>query len=315
MDDIKKNQHLLNLNPRNPLIILNLRKILKNLSNKCKSDLVVHAHLTWPFYYTVLATIGIKHIKLFYTVHGKDRRRKIPFFWIIERFFYSRYKSVICISEGVMKTLLKWLRFKNSKSIVKIYNGSRIFLQKRNKLSINQLPSLISIGSLNYTKNFSTAILAVSKVRDKIKDYLIIGEGPDRLKLETIIKKNNLNDKVKLLGRLENIEKYLYEADIQIIPSKHEGFSLVSVEGMSVGLSIVASNIEGLREVLDPSNVSVTLVDQPDSEKEWSEKINLAINNLNKLGSEMLSNASRSQAEKFSLNKMANSYLQLYRNY
>ena len=310
--EIGKNYSTLGLNPRNPLIIFSLRKIIKKFLSKSKEDLIIHVHLTWPFFYVVLAVMGLKKIKLFFTVHGKDRRRKIPFFWILEKFFYSRYTRVICISNTVLKSLLDWLRLKNSKKIIKIYNGSRIFNLAERKSLENNLPKLISIGSLNYTKNFSTTILAVSKIRHKIKKYSIIGDGPDKKKLQDIINKENLSNKVKLIGWSDNIEEHLYDADIQIIPSVIEGFGLVAVEGMSTGLPVVASNIDSLKEIIDPSSISITLVNNIFSEIEWSEKIEGTITNLKNLGPKLVSNASRKQIERFSLSKMAENYLDLY---
>ena len=312
--DIGKNQYLLGHNPRNPLVVLKLRKSIKKLLKKSKGELIIHVHLTWPFFYVILAVIGIKNIKLFFTVHGKDKRRKIPLFWIFEKIFYLKYTRIICISDTVLKSLIKWLKLKNQNRVIKIYNGSRIFSLLNRNSTKKSLPSLISVGSLTSTKNFSTTIFAVSRIRDKIKDYIIVGEGPERDKLQKIIDREKLNNKVKLLGWSDNIEKYLHYADIQVIPSKIEGFGLVAVEGMSTGLPIVASNIDSLKELFGNKNISVTLVNEIESEIEWSKKICKAINDLQALGTQKISSSSRYQAEKFSLIRMADNYLDLYNN-
>ena len=114
------------------------------------------------------------------------------------------------------------------------------------------------------------------------------------------------------MGWKSNLKEYFHASDIQVIPSLWEGFGLVAVEGMSTGLPIVASNVDGLVEVINLSNPSVTLVNEPRSENEWATSINRAIKMLEIKGPSFFSYYSRRQAEKFSLEKMAKEYLNVY---
>jgi glycosyltransferase involved in cell wall biosynthesis len=312
-DSTKKNYFFLDLNPRNPISIFYLRKIFKKILNTTNKEVVIHAHLTWPFFFTVLAVLGLKNIKLFFTEHSTtNNRRKIPFFYLFDRLFYSNYLKIVCISQGVYEKLVKWVGFKIKKRLKIIYNGSRLYSLSKRTRTKNQLPKLISVGRLITIKNFSTTITAISKIKDDIESYTIIGEGPEQQKLETLIKSLKLENKVKLIGWKENIQKYFHKADIQLIPSLNEGFGLVAAEGMSTGLPVVASNIQGLTEVLGYQNLSITLVSEIDSSKEWAEKIYESINNLDIHGSDKIAKFSKQQVEKFTFNKMANEYLNMY---
>ena len=90
--NIKKNYFLLDLNPRNPISIFYLRKIIKKIASETNKDVIIHTHLTWPFFFTALATLGIRNIKMFFTEHDtQNRRMQIPFFYLVDRFFYSYY--------------------------------------------------------------------------------------------------------------------------------------------------------------------------------------------------------------------------------
>lgn len=309
-----KNKTIFGLNSKSPLNIFFLRKVLKKLLVKSKNELILHSHLTWPFFYTVLAAWGLKKVKLFYTEHNTtNKRRNIPMFWLIERFFYSKYSKIVCISEGTKKSLSRWVGPKISKNLITIMNGSKIYtLKKRNSIK-NRLPILLSVGSLSIQKNFPTAIYAVSKLRKMIKKYIIVGEGEERLKIKQIIKKEQLEDIVNVVGWTNKIEKYFHLSDIQIIPSKWEGFGLVAVEGMSTGLPIVSSRVEGLIEVLGSNNPSVYFVKKPESIESWIKFIKVAINDLQEKGPNKIAKYSRLQAKKFTLEKMANEYLQLYK--
>ena len=310
---LKKNHYFLNLNPRNPIGILYLRKILKKIANRTNKEVIIHVHLTWPFFFTTLALMGIKNVKLFFTEHDTtNKRRKIPFFYIIDRLFYSRYLSIICISKGVYNKLAEWVGIEIKKKLRVVYNGSRLYSLSKRKLLKNRLPRLISIGRLISKKNFSITINAISEIKNEIECYTIVGEGSERKKLEKLIKSLKLEKKVKLIGWTENVEKYLQESDIQLIPSLYEGFGLVAAEGMSTGLPVVASNIEGLKEVLGKPNPSVVLVNNVNSIDEWKQGIIKAIKNINMFGSEKISKLSEYQVKKFTFKKMAEDYLNVY---
>lgn len=314
-EGLGENETVLGVNPRSPLNIFRIRKILKQLSCNANGDLTVHVHLTWPFLYVTLASFGLLSIKLIYTEHSTtNKRRNIPLLWVLERLLYSRYSRIICISQGVEKALLNWVGPAIARRLVTIPNGSRIYSLAERPALEGRLPHLISIGSLSTKKNFATAISAVAQLRDEVGSYMIIGEGAERAGLEQLIQSEQLENKVRLLGWSDDIETHLHAADIQLIPSFWEGFGLVAVEGMSTGLPVVASNVDGLREVLDESNSSVTLVNQPESVDEWVSAIRKSIADIQTQGADSIANSSRQQAEKFTLDQMAERYLDVYRS-
>lgn len=313
-EGLGRKESVLGVNPRSPLNVFRIRKLLKQLCVSGNNQLIIHVHLTWPFLYVTLASLGLPNIKLIYTEHNTtNKRRKIPLLWLFERLLYARYAHIICISEGVHKSLAKWVGQKIAHRLVTIPNGSRIYTLAERTALQGRLPRLVSVGSLSSRKNFATAIRAIAQLNDEIESYTIIGEGPERSRLEQIIQNEKLENKVKLVGWCDTIELHLHSADIQLIPSLWEGFGLVAVEGMSTGLPVVASNVDGLREVLDEVNPSVTLINQAESVDDWIIGIRKAVNDLNELGANSLAQSSRQQAEKFTLDQMAERYLDVYR--
>ena len=194
-----------------------------------------------------------------------------------------------------------------------IQNGSRIYPLKYRRSLKNRLPKLISIGSLIDSKNFLTTISAISKLRHKVGIYKIIGDGPQKELLQRKINSLRLKDKVKLIGWSDDIKYHLNASDIMLIPSLSEAFGLVATEGMSTGLPIVASNIDGLKEVIGNNNSVVTYVNEAKSIREWERKIMLSIKKTTKSGFYKISKLSAKQAKKFSIKKMANSYLEIYK--
>ncbi|MBQ0746652.1 MAG: glycosyltransferase family 4 protein [Marinobacter sp.] len=312
--DLSDREYVISQNVRNPFNVILIRRILSSFLNGVDSKVVVHVHLTWPFFYVVLASFGLSGIKLVYTEHNtNNRRRAIPFFWLIERIFYRRYSKVICISQGVHDSLARWVGPELAQRLETVPNGSRLYPVCTREPIRNRKLRLVSVGSLTYKKNFSTAIEAFAQLQDQFESYEIIGEGPERGRLERLISQRKLEKKISLVGWSNNIESFLCKADLQLIPSLWEGFGLVAVEGMSTGLPVVASNVDGLRDVLGTNNLSVTLVDDPGSAEAWKLAIGTAIEKLAKEGHKNLSVAARSQAEKFTLKAMAERYLEVYR--
>ena len=312
VEGLLKNEKVLGISPRSPINILRIRKILKQLSTSTREELIVYVHLTWPLLYVALASLGLSNIKLIYTEHStNNKRRRIPLLWLLERRLYARYAYIICISQGVRDALAKWVGSRIAERLVTIPNGSRIYSLTERPTLEGRLPRLVSVGSLSSRKNFATAIRAVARIRQEVDSYTIIGEGPERSRLEHIIQNEKLEGKVHLVGWSDAIETYLHSADIQLIPSLWEGFGLVAVEGMSTGLPVVASNVDGLREVLDESTPSVTLICRVELIEEWISAIRKMVANIRSQGAQGFAQSSRAQAEKFTLDEMAERYLKL----
>ena len=80
---------------------------------------------------------------------------------------------------------------------------------------------------------------------------MIVGDGPERKKIETLIKDENLSDNVKILGFRTDVLELLGKADIFIFPSEIEGLSNAVIEAAYIGIPIVACDIPGVNDIID----------------------------------------------------------------
>lgn len=78
---------------------------------------------------------------------------------------------------------------------------------------------------------------------------LLVGDGPDRQKTEQQCRDLGICDKVRFLGKLNEVEEVLSIADLFLIPSGSETFGLAALEAMSCSVPVISSNIGGLPEV------------------------------------------------------------------
>ncbi len=114
-------------------------------------------------------------------------------------------------------------------------------------------PVAVAAGSLQPWKGLDDAIVAIGLVRDRGRDLrlLILGEGPERLALEAQIAQLGLNNRVRLVGQVDNSLKYFARADLFVLSSHVEGLPNVLVEALMCGTSCVSTDCPtGPREVL-----------------------------------------------------------------
>jgi len=111
-------------------------------------------------------------------------------------------------------------------------------------------PTLLSVGYLVERKGHHRTIEALRQLPDVT--LLIAGEGPERPRLQALIARHGLQDRVRLLGLRPHAElPALYgAADALVLASSREGWANVLLESMACGTPVVASNIWGNPEVV-----------------------------------------------------------------
>jgi len=160
-----------------------------------------------------------------------------------------------------------------------------------------------STGNLYKTKGFEHFIKA-SKIISEQKisaTFIIIGEGEERKKLETLIRQNNLANDFILTGRINEAAKLLPAFDIYVCSSVKEGLSYTIIEAMQAGLPIAATNVGGNGELIE-DNITGLLAEAGNPESLAQKIIELIKNPAlkNKLGQQ----AKLKAREEFCLEKM-----------
>ena len=113
----------------------------------------------------------------------------------------------------------------------------------------------VSVGNLVTIKAFDILIEAFAKVNDDANLY-IIGDGPEKMRLENQIKELGLEGKVILFGQLDRlkINELYQQSHVFVLPSQSETFGLSYVEAMYAGLPVIATRCGGPESFVDDSN-------------------------------------------------------------
>jgi len=175
--------------------------------------------------------------------------------WLI-RWLYPKATRVSAISNGVKENLLSFgispCKIKviyNPQPLQELYELATEFspIQIKQDASI-----LITVGRLVDQKDHDTLIKAFEKVKRKIDACLyIIGDGPNRKKLENLAQTLALVDDIRFMGWQPNPFALLKQADLFVLSSRFEGFGNVIVEAMACGLPVVTTDCpSGPREIL-----------------------------------------------------------------
>lgn len=172
------------------------------------------------------------------------------------------------------------------------------------------VPVVAFVGRLEHPKNAQWCAQVVTAAhRDMPNLHLLYaGEGPDRPELQNFAVRERIADRVHFLGHMDPLPVY-QAADLLLLPSEREGFSLVCAEAMSVGVPHVRTRTSGTSE-LTIQNVTGMSV-----EIDRMAFVGAALRLLGQpeLLKQMGANGARLVREKFTFDRQVEETLALYR--
>ena len=120
------------------------------------------------------------------------------------------------------------------------------------------------VGRLSREKGPDVMIGALAKC-DPSWRLSILGEGPDRVTLETQARKAGVDDRVTWHGLVDNAGTLLTAFDALVMSSRTEGTPITLFEAMNAGTPIVATRVGGIPDVVDSSQAILVPSEQPDA--------------------------------------------------
>ena len=246
-----------------------------------KMDCIYYPKLYGSFFYKKL-------IKMYnYTIENVDR--------------------INFVAEEPMKNFLRLNPQIEPAKVSFIYNGVPDGPCKRSD-RLGTPIEICCVGSISDRKGQPFIVEAVSRLSGEERariHFTLLGDGDKRLELERICAERNLNSSITFAGVKSNVDEYLQNSDIFILPSTDEGLPMAIIEGMRAGLPIISTPVGGIPEMLKDGYNGVMM--QPNADALFDILKNIESYDWLSMGR----NARTLFEEKFSGQKMAESYAKL----
>lgn len=224
---------------KNPMLgIYKTRKIIKKIKPS-----IIHCHLYYAAIFCLFS--APRNSNLIYTHHNILIGAPSAIYKLLD----IRFKIYVGICDACTKMLLKLTR----RTVVRIDNAVNTLklkplIKEKNKQGAVKI---ISVGRLTEAKNYPLLLNAVSKIKHLDFTLEIAGEGPDKVKIQELLRNLGLQEKVKLLGAVSDIPERLAAADIFAMSSSWEGLPVSLIEATLSGLPVIVTNVGGCAEVVE----------------------------------------------------------------
>ena len=246
--------------------LFNVCRFVRLLLSNERYDLIT---VQDQYYLALLGWLLAKKFKigLEIQIHGLEKYNS----WrkMIAKFVLPRADAVRAVSGRLRDRLVNDLHVNQERiTVVPIYVEKYNILPKQD-YRLKEKIVLLTVCRLVPVKNI---VMQLQAVADLLKDNLlielwIVGDGPDKESLQSIVRNLKIENQVKFWGWQKNLEKFYNQADIFLLTSSAEGWGMVVVEAAQYGLPIIMTDvglagelvIDGLSGLVVPIGDSDTL--------------------------------------------------------
>lgn len=249
---------------RNPLNILSLYRIFSDYD-------IIHAHLFPANYWVAFAKLLDRNkTPIITTEHStKNKRRDNKLLKFIDRIVYSQYFEVVACGEKALKTFqstfpgLKSISIPNGVNIDKYIEAEPYTKQELLGVDDNTFVTGM-VSRFIPSKRHDTLVKTLKLLPNRYHVAFVGGTSDDEnlLRIKNIAESLGVEDRVHFLYLRADVNRILKTCDAIALSSEYEGLSLSSIEGMASGRPFIASDVDGLREIVDGAGVLVKCADE-----------------------------------------------------
>ena len=282
---------------------------------------VLHVHYAIPHAFSaynaklILRNEGI-NIPVITTLHGTDVTLVGKDNSVAPVVKYSMEQSdyLTAVSEFLKEETYEYFSIKKDIQVIPNFVDFDKFSKKpfahfKTSIAPDHEKIIVHVSNFRKVKRVEDVIKAFALINQKIPSkLLLVGDGPERSKMEALCRSLSLCDRIRFIGKLSAVEDILSIADLFIIPSQTESFGLAALEAMACELPIISTNVGGFPEInIHGKTGYLTNIGDVAQMAEYS--INLLSNN--DLHNEFRKNA-LARAKEFDLGMILPQYESLY---
>ena len=187
---------------------------------------------------------------------------------MVGNYIAKRADSIRVVAEGIGQRLASKLNMPAEKFITlpvptdigKFLNS---YQNERLKEEIAEFENVILfVGRLSKEKNVEVLLIAAKEILLRYPKalFLIVGDGPMRESLQKLAQRMEIGQNTRFEGSVsyKNIPGYYHSCDILVLPSKHEGWGRVAIEGLACGKAVIVSDVCGVAELVTKQELGFT---------------------------------------------------------
>ncbi len=223
---------------------------------------ILHVHYAIPHAYAaymakkMLQEEGI-YVPIVTTLHGTDITLvgSHPFYKPAVTFSINKSDAVTTVSQSLKEDTLRLFDIKKDiivvPNFIDLAKYNNIFTDcQRGMMAKDNEKIITHISNLRKVKRVQDVIAIFYNIQKHMPAKLmLVGEGPEREKIERQCKDLGIIDKVVFFGKSNEIDKILRFSDLFILPSETESFGLAALEAMASSVPVISSNTGGIPEV------------------------------------------------------------------
>jgi len=235
-------------------------------------------------------------------------------------YIVKKADSIRVVAEGIGQRLASKLNIPSEKFItlpVPTDVGRFITYSQNNRLKedIAEFENVILfVGRLSKEKNVEVLLVAAKKVLLRYPKalFLIVGDGPMRESLQKLAQRMEIGQNTRFEGSVsyKNIPGYYHSCDVLVLPSKHEGWGRVAIEGLACGKAVIVSDVCGVADLVTGKELGFTF--PPDSPSTLADRIIQLLGNSD-MREEMGTRGREYVKETMDIEKNAPEFAELYR--
>lgn len=289
-------------------IDLKCGKLFRDTVNREKPD-AVHLHMN--SYLAALAPMLLRKCAFVYTFHtfiaqASYGNKNSPSNLLLRFLIGRHYMEAVTISDTVDDSYRKFFGGLESRII---YNGidiSRFRYQPQKPKKYD----FISVGSIDDIKNNLFMIRAVEELIAKgfHVNYVVLGHGKNYEACRRYCREHHLDDSIRLVGQVNNVEEYMAESKCLLMASLWEGNPLVVNEAIASGTWVIANDVGGIKDLLDETCGYLTV---PENEGDFLEKMISYLNNADEIANRIIPENIEKNRKKVDLSNSGRQYLEL----
>ena len=244
-----------------PPYTLALAAKLAEVADEADLD-ILHAHYAVP--HAVCAYLArqvscSKKLRVATTLHGTDITLvgADQSFRTLTRFGIDMSDGVTAVSEFLRRRTVEVFGTERRIDVIPNFVDTTRFAPGRDASSHREklVPKgekvLVHISNFRQSKRAPDVVRAFAAIRREVPAVLLmVGDGPDRTRSREVAVELKVERHVRFLGQVDDVEDVLSSADLFLLASVNESFGLAALEAMSMGVPVIATNAEGLPELI-----------------------------------------------------------------